>query len=249
MKNKKIKSSEFQRIVDNIDIVEVIGKEISLKKSGPYYKGCCPFHNESTASFVVNPKNSHTSAPNKFHCFGGQCGEHGNVIDFIQKYYNMGSIEALEYLSETYNIPLEYEEYNMSEEEIKYQYLLTLNSAIVDFLNQNLINQSDNSIVKKYLYDRGITDEDIKKWKIGYGTDEEVGKNFLYKNFNGKCVEYDDFVNLDIVKNNFFTNKIIFPIFDNRGKPIGFSNRIFAYHTDKQIQKEMENKIISEYEK
>ncbi|MCK9440322.1 MAG: toprim domain-containing protein, partial [Methanothrix sp.] len=160
-----------------------------------------------------------------------------------------GSIEALEYLSETYNIPLEYEEYNMSEEEIKYQYLLTLNSAIVDFLNQNLINQSEDSIVKKYLYDRGITDEDIKKWKIGYGTDEEVGKKFLYQNLNGKCVEYDDFVNLDIVKNNFFTNKIIFPIFDNRGKPIGFSNRIFAYHIDKQIQKEMENKIISEHEK
>ena len=246
MKNKKIKSSEFQKIVDNIDIVEVIGKEIQLKKSGPYYKGCCPFHNEDTPSFVVNPKNSHTSAPNKFHCFGGQCGEHGNVIDFIQKYYNMGRTEALEYLSDTYNVPLEYEEYNMSEEEIKYQYLLALNSAIVDFLNQNLINQPENSDIKKYLYDRGFTNEDIKTWKIGYGTDEEVGKKFLYQDFNGKCVEYDDFVNLDIVKNNFFTNKVIFPIFDNKGKPIGFSNRIFAYHIDKQVQRELEEKKKSE---
>jgi DNA primase len=249
IKSKKIKKGEIQKIIDSIDIVQVIGKEVQLKRTGPNFKGCCPFHNESTPSFVVNPRDSHSGAPNKFHCFGGQCGEHGNVIDFIQKYYNMGFLEAIEYLSETYNVPLEYEDYNLSKEEARLQYLQFLNSAIVNYLNQNLINQKDGSDIKRYLYDRGITDDDIVKWKIGYGTDEEVSKKFLYTTINNNTVKYEDFSDIDIVKNNFFTNKIIFPIFDSKGNPIGFSNRIFVYNQDKNLQKELEKKVIDEHEK
>lgn len=249
MKSQKIKNTEFQRIVDTVDIVQVISREIQLKRVGPYFKGCCPFHNESTPSFVVNPKDSRTSAPNKFHCFGGQCGEHGNVIDFVQKYYNMSSIEALEYLSETFNIPLEYDEYELTQEEIRYQYISLLNSYIVDFLNKNLINQPESSDIKKYLYDRGINDDDIKMWKIGFGSNDDISKAFLGKNISGNIVQYQDFIDLDIHKNNFFTNKVIFPIFDNRGRPIAFSNRIFAYNDNKEIQAELEQKIIETYEK
>lgn len=249
MKNRRIKNSEFQRIANAIDIVKVIGREINLKRSGPYYKGCCPFHNEKTPSFIVNPKDAHTGAPNRFHCFGGQCGEHGDVIDFIQKYYNMSKIEALEYLSENYNVSLEYEEYELSPLEIRQQYLQTLNSSIVDFLNQNLINQAEGSDVKKYLYDRGITDEDIKVWKIGYGSNDDVARNFIGTEVGGNIVQHNDFTDIDIHKNNFFTNKIIFPIFDIRGNPVAFSNRIFTYHINKETQAELERQLIDNYEK
>jgi DNA primase len=249
-KQKKIKSSEFQRVAETVDIVKVIGKEIPLKRKGAAYTGCCPFHKEDTPSFIVNPKDAHSGAPNRYHCFGGQCSEHGDVINFVQKYFNLSSaVEALEYISENYNIPLEYEEYSLSPEEQRYKYLMGLNSLIVDFLNQNLINQPDSSDIKKYLYDRGITDDDIKLWKIGYGSDNELSKNFIGKNCLNNIVQYKDFIDIDIVKDNFFTNKVIIPIFDNRGNPIAFSNRIFAYNINKDIQSELEKKLIEGHEK
>jgi DNA primase len=249
MKSKRIKNGEFQRVASIVDIVQIIGREVKLTRNGPTYKGCCPFHNEKTPSFVVNPKDSRNGAPNRFHCFGGQCGVHGDAIDFVQQFYNMSKVEALEYISENYSINLNYEEHELTPAEMRYQYLNSLNASVVSYLNQNLINQIDSSDIKKYLYDRGITDTDIKTWKIGYGSNSEVEREFIGKNISGNIVKSNDFFDIDILKNNFFTNKMIIPIFDVRNNPIAFTNRIFAYHIDKNIQKQMENQLIESHEK
>lgn len=244
---KRLRPNEYSRIANLIDIKQVIGKVVTLKRAGGYYRGCCPFHNEKSASFIVYHKDSGSSNPNSFHCYGGQCGEHGNIIDFVQKYYNLTNYEALEWLSKEFNIPLEYEDHQVTEEEKRKEWLWRLNEFIVKLLNENLINQPENSDVKRYLRDRAVTDDDIVKWKLGFGADIFVRENFLNRQFLGIQITWNDFRDLDIDRDYFFTNRIVFPIFDLQGRPVAFSNRLFIYNENKEKQKELEKKLLSDY--
>src|SRR4030042_5838978 len=249
MKNRRLKKTEYERISQIVDIVKVVGKVVDLKRTGSYYKGLCPFHGESKPSFIVNSQSSFSNA-NTFHCFGGQCEQsHGSVIDFVCQYYNLQPHEAIEFLSKEYNVPLEYEEYQLTEEEIRYDYLLKLNAVITESLNNNLINSPPDSDIKKYLYERGMTDNDISEWSIGYGNDLFVRQSFIGKMFNGKVVNVDDLKDIDVMRDFFFSGKVVFPIHDINRKPIAFSNRVFFYHENKEIQKERENELIDKFGK
>lgn len=247
MNKKRLVPNEFSRIAETIDIKSVISRVIDLKRAGAYYRGCCPFHEESGPSFIVYPKDASSNNPNSYHCYGGGCGEHGNVIDFIQRYYNLTNFEALEWLSREFGEPLKYEDHDITPEEAKKEWLWKLNEAIVESLNSNLLSQPDNSDVRRYLRDRKITDDDIRKWKLGFGNDNFVRENFCNKSFMGNNVVWADFRDLDIDRDFFFTNRVVFPIFDLHGRPIAFSNRLFAYHEDKETQKEIENGLLERF--
>ena len=118
----RIKKEFIERLLERVDIVDVIGSRIKLKKSGTNYSACCPFHNEKTPSFGVNQRKQY------FNCFG--CHEAGTAITFIQKYDNISFVEAVEEVASIAGIDVEYEENNYS---ITKNNILVLENFIIYF--------------------------------------------------------------------------------------------------------------------
>ena len=199
------------KIKESVDIVEVVGERIPLKKSGKYYKALCPFHREKTPSFFVSPDLQ------IYHCFG--CGASGDVIKFLQEYDKISFGEALKLLADRAGIKLggQYEKHNdlykVNEEaaEIYHNYL---------FANVSAIN---------YLKKRKINDEIIKQFKLGYAPNGSYIKGKLIGKYGeqtllsaGLLTKSDSGV---IDK---FRNRIIFPLFSLSGKIMGFGGRILG---------------------
>ena len=106
-----ISQDTIDKVMNQGDIVDIISEFVNLKKAGVNYKGCCPFHNEKTASFIVSP------AKGIWHCFG--CGEGGNMVSFLMKKEGKSYPEAIEWIARKYNIDIEYENEDVPEEKKK----------------------------------------------------------------------------------------------------------------------------------
>lgn len=204
-----ITSQSIEGLKNIINIVDVIGSNIEIKKTGANFKACCPFHGEKTASFVISP------AKQIYHCFG--CGVGGDAIKFIQEYKKLSFYESIEDISSYYNYQLEYDKNN----EVKNY------KDIIEFLN-NIYKNALADKQTEWLKNRGITDESIQKWEIGWAskTDEQI--KALTTNFYSLSDAEDIGV---IAKENdrkysYFTNRIMFPIRNHSGKLIGFGGRI-----------------------
>lgn len=234
-------------IVKRIDIVEYISKSLKLKKSGNTYFASCPFHNEKSASFGVN------SGKQFFHCFG--CGESGDVLTFAMKYNGLDFIDAVKNLASYAGVHIPENERKVSKEEIvrKKQHKLSLNDTInkvVAFYQKNLCS---SSIAINYLKNRGLNDEIIKKFIIGYVpntpnvlkqlfTDYENNKflvdaGITIKNDNGSIYER-------------FRDRIMFPLRNTRGEVIAFGGRIINKGEPKYLnspETELFNKSIELY--
>ncbi len=214
--------SVFNIVKNKVQILDVIGQHVLLKKAGHYWKGSCPFHSEKTASFSVSPHRE------IFYCFG--CQETGDVIAFISKIEHCSQLEAVKLLAERYAIELPE---NVSTEttesfDEKKRYF-TLCSLIAKWCHERLL---ENPQVMDYVLERGINHDEINIFKIGYfpgGTQfakhllQELRKeNFLLKDLidagvmgEGKTV-YSS-----------FEQRIIFPIRDHLGRYCGFGGRVF----------------------
>ena len=182
-------------------ILKEIEKHIKLKARGSLFWAKCPFHNENTASFAVNPEKQF------YHCFG--CGAHGNVFNFLMNYKNLSFKEVLLELGETYNIKIKKTYY------VNYENLL---EEVKNYYQNNLDPQ-----VITYLTNRGINSELIEKFHIGFAKKETVEDIF------NKGYTIKDLVNIGVCAvNNYdrFRHRIIFPIFDRQKKTIGFSGRV-----------------------
>lgn len=204
-----------EQIKDRCNIVDVIGQVVQLKKTGDNYKGLCPFHNEKTPSFVVS------ETKQIFTCFG--CDAKGDVIAFVQKYYNLTFNEAVERLAKEYGV--EYTARNSDKDKILYE----INSAALEFFRENIKNPGNAGY--EYMAGRGITDGTMEKFCIGYAEDSW---HSLYKYLKGKGYELDDMIKLGLVskKNgkvfDTFRNRVIFPIIKSNDKVIGFGGRIIG---------------------
>ncbi|MCD6399433.1 DNA primase [candidate division WOR-3 bacterium] len=199
------------KIKESVDIVEVIGERIPLKKSGKYYKALCPFHREKTPSFFVSPDLQ------IYHCFG--CGASGDVIKFLQEYDKISFGEALKLLADRAGIKLggQYEEHNdlykVNEEaaEIYHNYL---------FANVSAIN---------YLKKRKINDEIIKQFKLGYAPNGSYIKGKLIGKYGEQTLLSAGLLTKsDSGLIDKFRNRIIFPLFSLSGKIMGFGGRILG---------------------
>ncbi|RCW45373.1 DNA primase [Halanaerobium sp. MA284_MarDTE_T2] len=206
----------------SVDIIDVVSDYLELKRAGNRFKGLCPFHNEKTPSFFVNPDN------NFYHCFG--CGAGGDVINFVMEIENITFTEAVKVLAEKAGIKLP----NLTDREKKlYQereQLFEINKTAARFYNYLLLETELGADSLKYLKDRGFTEDDIEYFQLGYAPDEwKAVLSFLSKR------EYS----LDMIhkagliskgKNNSFydrfRNRIIFPIFNIRGEVIAFGGRV-----------------------
>ena len=217
----------IEQIKNRLDIIDVVGEFVKLKKRGSNYLGNCPFHNEKTPSFTVSP------AKELYKCFG--CGKSGNTITFVMEHEKLSYVEALRWLATRYNI--EIEETQVSEEQ-KLQFavadsLYIINSFAAKFFAGQLFETLDGqSIAMSYLKERGFKEEIIKKFQIGYNpqTRDTLTKALIANQFNKELLPKTGLVvvrnETELVDN--YRNRIIFPIHGNTGKIIGFGARVIG---------------------
>ena len=224
-----------ERIKAAAKIEEVIGEFVTLHRRGANYIGCCPFHNEKTPSFTVSP------AKGFFKCFG--CGESGNAIGFLMKHEHYTYPEALRWLAKKYNIEIvekeltEEQKQRNSERDVLYHVSEFAQKYFADLLYNN---EMGRAVGLSYFHKRGLSDEIIKEFGLGYCLDEWRGFTD-YARKNGYSDEALEKSGLTIFKEDRskcydrFRDRVTFPIFSISGRVLGFSCRILS--SDKSAAK------------
>ena len=210
---------EVQKLLDKLDIVQVISEYVTLKKTGANYKGLSPFREERTPSFVVSP------VKNIFKDFSTGIG--GNSITFYMKMNNISFVEAIEELSRKYNITMSKVVRKNDENKSEYNKYYEILSKVEKYYVDNLIN---NKEATTYIENRGFTEEDVKKYNIGFSSNQwDDLYNFLTK----EGYEEKELIERGLIKKNengnifdVFRNRIMFPIVNSYSKTIGFGGRI-----------------------
>lgn len=221
-----ISQQTIQQITSRIDILDIVGEFVKLKKRGTSYLGLCPFHGEKTPSFTVSP------AKEIFKCFG--CGKSGNSITFLMEHEKYSYVEALKWLAHRYNI--EIEETAVSPE-IKQQQLVAdslfaINSFAQKFFAEQLWNTEEGqNIALSYLEERGFNKEITEKFQVGYNPQSRYtfARLATQNQFNPELLLKTGLVanrNEELVDN--YRGRIIFPIHNNTGKIIGFGARVIG---------------------
>ena len=227
-----IDNSSVDELIESINIVDEISKVVPLKRAGANYKGCCPFHNEKTPSFVVSEQKQ------IFTCFG--CGESGNVIKFTRRYYNLDFIEAVEKLAREHGISLKHSGTEDKDRERYYE----INKEAARFFYRSFTESKNPGYT--YMKKRGIEDSTLKKFGIGYADDSW---DSLYSFFKEKGVEDKILLELGLIseKNgklyDKFRNRVIFPIINTAGRVIGFGGRAIGDAQPKYLNSP-ENKVF-----
>ena len=205
--------NQIEEIKNRLDIVNVIGKYVKLKQTGKNYVGLCPFHNEKTPSFVVNPDIQ------RYKCFG--CLESGDIFNFLQKIENIDFPEALEKLAKEAGVELKKQE-GFS----KYKILEEINYKATRYYYNQL---KENKIAMDYLEERGFNKESIKNFGLGYAPKKPELKKYLLRTKNYSQRQLLDsglFTLKDKVVKEKFYDRIMFPIRSTRGKVLGFTGRV-----------------------
>jgi DNA primase len=219
-----ISQQTIQQIQSRIDIIDIVGGFIKLKKRGTNYLGLCPFHNEKSPSFTVSP------AKEIYKCFG--CGRSGNSISFLMEHEKYSYVEALRWLANKYNVEIEETE-TSPEVKAKQQVaesLYIINSFGQKFFEDQLFNTEEGvDVALSYLKHRGFREETIKKFQIGYSPENRTAftKTALANQFNPEYLVKSGLVAMrnEELQDN-YRGRIIFPIHNNSGKIIGFGARI-----------------------
>ena len=226
-----------ERIKDAANIVDVVSEFVTLKKAGANYKGLCPFHDEKTPSFIVSP------ARGTCHCFG--CGKGGNPISFIMEHEQMTYPEALRWLAKKYNIEIQERELSNEEKEQQSQResMFIVNEWACKYFEDLLHNDVDGvAIGMQYLRSRGFRDDVIKKFQLGYDSDNryqlaERAKSAGYKEDfllkTGICYKNEQTGELI----DRYAGRVVFPWIGVSGKVVGFTARVLDQRTKGVNQK------------
>lgn len=210
-------------LLSRTDIIELINTRMQLKKLGKNYRACCPFHQEKTPSFTANPEKQF------YYCFG--CGAHGNAIDFLMHYDRLEFVETIEELATIHGLDVPYESSAalIENEGYKRKSLYQLMEQLSRFYHQSLY-QPDSALARNYLYGRGLSDDVIRYFSIGFA---QKGWNITLKRFS---VDRQTHIALNdagmLVTNNQgclydrFRERVMFPIRDKRGRVIAFGGRL-----------------------
>jgi DNA primase len=219
-----ISPQTIQQILSRIDITEIVGGFVKLKKRGTNYLGLCPFHNEKTPSFTVSP------VKEIYKCFG--CGRSGNTISFLMEHEKFSYVEALKWLAARYNV--EVEETELSPElKIKHQTadsLYILNTFAQQFFSDALQNSEEGQQVGlSYLQERGFSPSTIEKFQLGYNpaAPDAFARAALGAMYNPELLQKSGLTLLrDGKMMDNYRGRIIFPIHNPTGKIAGFGARI-----------------------
>ncbi len=221
-----ITPNTIQQITSRIDIIDVVGEFVKLKKRGTNYLGLCPFHNEKSPSFTVSP------AKEIYKCFG--CGKSGNTITFLMEHEKYNYVEALKWLAARYNIEVEETETSPEQKQLiqTADSLYIINNFAKQFFSNSLLNTDDGkAIALSYLKERGFREAVIEKFQIGYNPDsrDALTNALLANQFNKELLPKTGLVSVrndELVDN--YRGRIIFPIHNNTGKIIGFGARVIG---------------------
>jgi len=215
--------SDTQTIKDRVDIVQFISEYVPLKKAGVNWKACCPFHGEKTPSFMVNAERQF------WHCFG--CGKSGDIFSFLQEMEGVEFPEALKILAERAGVEIKH--FKSDIDKGKKNRIYEVNAKAAYFYHQFLLTMPAAQSARDYLRDRGVSEESIKKWQIGFIPEQWdlLTKYLLKNNFT-----VDDLLLAGLVVKNenrrsfydVFRGRVMFPIKDIYGNIIGFTGRILV---------------------
>jgi len=223
--SRSLKDGEVDELKSHADIYGIVSGYVNLKKSGKNYSGLCPFHKEKTPSFSVDPTKQ------LYHCFG--CGEGGDVISFVEKMENLDFLEAVEFIAGKVGYKLKYNMTGSSREAGKARKrLFEINDLAKKYFQFILYNSKAGKAPIDYLKNRGFTLETIKSFEVGYCMD-------LWDNFTG-FIKKRGYKDREVIDSGLaiestkkpgtiydrFRGRIMFPIEDIVGKPIGFGGRI-----------------------
>ena len=217
-----IEESVIREVKERLDIVEVIGDFVSLKRSGSSYKALSPFTNEKTPSFFVSPSKQ------IFKCFS--TGKGGDAIEFLKEVESMTYIEAIKYLGEKYGVEINESTSGYEQNNDKESLLILLNKS-KDFFLENLKTDEGKNIALTYFNHRKISVDMIKKFELGYSLDKW---DSLYKFLIKNQFSDDNIIKAGLILENNnkkydrFRNRVIFPIHNLSGKTIAFGARILA---------------------
>jgi DNA primase len=219
-----ISQNTIQQILGRLDIVDIIGGFVKLKKRGTNYLGLCPFHNEKTPSFTVSPSKE------IYKCFG--CGRSGNTISFIMEHEKYSYVDALKWLAN--KIGIEIEETFATDEQRQQQLsadsLYIINSFAQQFFTRMLFETEEGQdIGLSYLKERGFREEIIKKFQLGYSPEQRDAftKEAIAKQFNTELLLKTGLVvNRNNQLSDNYRGRIIFPVHNHSGKVLGFGARI-----------------------
>ena len=229
----KISKQDIDYIFDNIDIVSLVSEYVKLEKRGQNYLGLCPFHNEKTPSFTVSPEKKIA------HCFG--CGKGGNIFQFVSLIENITYNQAIAKLGTRLGLDLE----SNDNKEASYDFNNELDimyyghRLLSDYYNYILLNTKEAEDALKYLLDRGLSEDVIKHFNLGYAPrDNNIALNF----FNSNKINLDLMVEAGLLGKNdngdyydVFKDRVMFPIKNNQNQVVAFSGRTMS--TDKSVPK------------
>jgi len=225
-----IPKETLEQIAAANDIVDVIGSYFPLKRAGSAWKANCPFHQEKTPSFTVNPQRQ------RYHCFG--CGEGGSVFDFVAKYESVDFPTAARRLAERAGIQIVEEERSPGEDRALSlrKRLLALHLQATEWFHQLLLTSPDAKVAQNYLKKRGLNREVAARWKIGYALEswEAFGTWAHEQGYSRDEIVQSGLVSMRDAENpqsdyyDRFRDRIMFPICNDLGEVIGFSGRVLA---------------------
>src|SRR5574343_157732 len=215
-----------QQITSRIDIIDVIGEFVKLKKRRTNYLGLCPFHGEKSPSFTVSP------IKEIYKCFG--CGKSGNTITFLMEHEKYSYVEALKWLAHRYNV--EIEETQRTPEQVQQQQvsesLHAINAFAQKFFTEQFFHSEEGQMIAgSYLKERGFREEVLRKFQIGYNPSakDALTSSLIQNQFNKDLLPKTGLValrNEELVDN--YRGRIIFPIHNNTRKIIGFGARVIG---------------------
>ena len=228
-----IDPSTIERILDSANISDVVSEFVTLKKRGVNQLGLCPFHNEKTPSFTVSP------AKGIFKCFG--CGKGGNSVNFIMELEQLSYPDALRWLAKKYHIEIDEKEETQEEKQLKdeRESMMIVSAYAQKYFSRFLLKENEGrTIGLSYLHERGIRDDIITKFELGYCPDgkdlftvsaQREGYKMDYLEKTGLTIKREDWVR------DRFGGRVIFPVHNVAGRVIAFGGRTLT--NDKKVAK------------
>ncbi len=206
----------IQDLLARVDIVDVVGRFVALKKAGQNYLGLCPFHGEKTPSFTVSPSKQF------FHCFG--CGAHGSAIGFLMDHRGLGYVEAVQELAQQAGMQVPHDAAREGPAAGLRRSLVQLNEVATAFYRRQL---KSTPLAIEYLKGRGLTGATAAHFALGYAPDDWQGLKAAVDSYEDpRLVEAGLVIDADGKRYDRFRGRVMFPIRDRRGIVIGFGARV-----------------------
>jgi len=216
-----ILDEDVARVRESTDIVALIGEHLALKRVGARYRGLCPFHQEKTPSFYVNPELG------AYYCFG--CQASGDAITFVREMEHLDFVDTVERLAARSGIQLRYDDKRTNQDRSRKTRLAEAVGAAIDEYHRLLLESPDAGLARKYLRSRGFDGDAVRRFKLGWAPDEWDHLSRVLQKAGYKREDLVEsglaFVNRVNKLQDQFRKRLLFPIYNARGEPAGFGGR------------------------